>query len=85
MLFNDSKKSIPAAMALLSAGLLLVSCGILWQRVFAPLLPLWTGPNDFFYGFSIGLGLTLEVVAAVLLVRINAERRAASASGRAKQ
>ena len=74
MLFNDSKKCLSAALLLLSVGLLLVSCSVAWQHVFAPLFHLSTAQNDFFHGFSIGLGLALEVAALVMLVRIVVNR-----------
>jgi uncharacterized protein YjeT (DUF2065 family) len=74
LLLNDSKKSLSAALLLLSVGLLLLSCGVAWQRVFAPLLHLPTAQNDFFHGFSMGLGLVLEIAALVMLVRISANR-----------
>ena len=74
MLFNrslDSKKSLSAALVLLSVGLLLLSCGIAWQHAFAPLFHLSAAYNDFFHGFGIGLGLALESAAVVMLVRIS--------------
>jgi len=77
MLFNhslDSKKSLSAALVLLSVGLLLLSCGIAWQHAFAPLLHLGAQQNDFFHGFGIGLGLALETAAVVILVRISVNR-----------
>ena len=74
MPFNDAKKNISAALLLLSAGLLLLSCGAGWRHVFAPLLHLPAAQNDFLHGFSIGLGLALEAAALVMLVRINARR-----------
>jgi hypothetical protein len=77
MLLNgspDSSKNLPAALFLLSAGLLVFSCGIAWQHALAPLFHLSAGPNDFFHGFCIGLGLTLEVIALVMLVRISRNR-----------
>jgi len=77
MLLNcalDAKKSLPAALLLLSAGLLVLMCGITWQHAFAPLLHLSAGYDDLLHGFCVGLGLTFEVVAVVMLVRINAAR-----------
>ena len=74
MLLNDPKKSRSAGLVLLSLGLLLVSCGILWQHALAPMLHLSTAVDDFFHGFSIGLGLTFEMVAVVVLMRVNACR-----------
>jgi hypothetical protein len=77
MLLNcllDSKKSLPVALLSLSAGLLVLSCGIAWQHVFAPILRLSAQENDFFHGFCIGLGLTLEAGALVMLVSISRHR-----------
>jgi len=70
----NSKKSLPSALFLLSAGLLVVSCGIVWQPAFAPLFHLSTGPSDFVHGFCFGLGLTLEIAAVAMLARIRAAR-----------
>lgn len=74
MLFDDSKKSVSAALLLLSAGLLLLSFGVAWQHAFAPLLHLSVAQNDFFHGFGMGLGLALEITAVVMLVRISVNR-----------
>ncbi len=74
MLLNDPKKSLSFAVLLLSLGLLLLSCGVAWQHAFAPLFHLSPTPSDFFHGFSIGLGLALEVIALVMLVRISVNR-----------
>ncbi len=74
MLLNDSKKSVSAALLLLSVGLLLLSCGVAWQHALAPLLHLSAAQNDFFHGFGIGLGLTLEIAALVMLVRLSVNR-----------
>jgi ascorbate-specific PTS system EIIC-type component UlaA len=70
--FHDSKKTQSTALLTLVIGLLVVSCGATWQRAFAPILHLSASQNDFFYGFSIGLGLALEVAALVVLVRSGA-------------
>ena len=70
----DSKKSLPVDLLLLSVGLLVLSCDIAWQHVLAPLLHLRTAHDDFFQGFCIGLGLALEAVALVILVRIRLSR-----------
>ena len=72
--FHDSKKTQSTALLTLVIGLLVVSCGATWQRTVAPLLHLSAVQNDFFHGFSIGLGLALEVAALVVLVRIGAAR-----------
>jgi hypothetical protein len=70
----NSTKSLPAALLLLSAGLLALPCGIAWQHAFAPLFHLSSGPNDFVRGFCIGLGLALEIIALVMLARTSARR-----------
>lgn len=72
---NDPKKSLSTALLTLVIGLLIVTCGATWQRVFAPILHLSTTQNDFVHGFCLGLGLTLEVVAIVVLARIGAARQ----------
>jgi len=67
-------KSRSASMRTLAVGLLLVSCGVAWQHVFAPLFHLSAAQNDFFNGLCIGLGVTLEIIATVALVRIRANQ-----------
>jgi len=67
-------KSRSAAMRTLAIGLLMVSCGLAWQRVFAPLFHLSEAQNDFFSGICIGLGVTVEIVATVALARIRANQ-----------
>lgn len=77
MLLNcllNSKKSLPVAISLLSTGLLVLCGGIAWQHAFAPIFHLSADVNDFFHGFCVGLGLTLEIFAVVLLARINSDR-----------
>jgi FtsH-binding integral membrane protein len=77
MFFNhslNSRKRLSAALLLLSVGLLVLSCGVAWQHAFAPLLHLSAARDDFFHGFSMGLGLTLEIAALVMLVHISVNR-----------
>jgi hypothetical protein len=77
MLLNDSpdsKKSLPKALFLLALGLLLLICAINWQHTYSPLLHLAMAHEDFIQGFCIGLGLALEAVALVMLVRIRLSR-----------
>ena len=73
-LLNDPKKCAASALLMLSAGLVVLSCGILWQSTLAPVLHLHGVDGDFIHGFSIGLGLTLEICAVVILVRIGYRR-----------
>jgi hypothetical protein len=75
-------KSRSAAMRTLAVGLLLVSCGVAWQRVFAPLFHLSATQNDFFSGLCVGLGITLEIVAAVALARIRASQASSNFSSK---
>jgi hypothetical protein len=72
---HDPKKSLSVALLTLVIGLLIVSCGATWQRAFAPILHLSMAQNDFFHGFCVSLGLTLEVAALVVLVRIGVARK----------
>lgn len=67
-------KSRSAAMRTLAIGLLLVSFGVAWPHVFAPLFHSSASQNDFFSGICIGLGVTLEIAATVALVRIRANQ-----------
>ena len=64
---TESKKSLPAALLMLSVGLLSLSGGVAWQHTFGPMLHLSPDQNDFFHGFCIGLGLALEAAALFLL------------------
>ena len=77
MLLNDSpdsNRSLPKALFLLTFGLLLLTCANNWQHTYSPLLHLATAHEDFIQGFCIGLGLALEAVALVMLVRIRLSR-----------
>jgi hypothetical protein len=74
MLLNHSRRSVSAALLLLSLGLLLVCLGAVWQHAPGPLLHPAAAQNDFLHGFSIGLGLAMEVVSVVILARICAVR-----------
>lgn len=69
---QDPRKRVAAASLLLSVGLLVLSCAIAWQRALAPLVHPGAALDDFFHGFLIGLGLTFEICAVVLLARIGA-------------
>ena len=73
--FNDPKKTLPAALLTMVVGLLMVTCGATWQRALGPALHLSVAQNDFFHGFCIGLGLSLEVAAVVVLARLAAVRQ----------
>jgi uncharacterized protein YjeT (DUF2065 family) len=77
MLFKqqlDPKKTKPVALCLLVVGLLMVCCGTAWQHVFASLFHLSVNQGDFLHGFSIGLGLTLEIIALAQLAALNRRR-----------
>ncbi len=78
----DLMKSRSAASRTLAAGLLLVSCGVGWQHVFAPLLHLSAAQDDFFRGLCLGLGVTLEIVAIVALARIRVNHLSSDPSGK---
>jgi len=69
-LLNDPKKAVKFALLMLSLGLLVLSCGTAWRGALAPLPHLQGVDGDFIHGFSIGLGLTLEICAVVILARI---------------
>jgi len=73
MLFRqlDPKKQKSAALFLLVVGLLLSCTSLAWKQVFASLFHLSGDQTDFFHGFSIGLGLSLEICAIVLLAMRN--------------
>jgi len=65
---TQSKKTRLTAMLLLAVGLLLLGCAIDWQRTLSPLLHLSSDLDDFAHGFCIGLAVTLEAIAAVMLM-----------------
>jgi len=73
-LLNNPKKSLASALLMLSMGLLVLSCGTAWQHVIGPLLHVPAAGGDFIHGFSTGLGLTLEIGALVMLMRISYSR-----------
>jgi hypothetical protein len=71
MLLNSlarSKKTLPAALLLLTTGLLLLSCATGWQHTISPMLRLAPSQDDFTHGFCIGLAISFEAVALVLLL-----------------
>ncbi len=68
-LSKDSPKPVSTGLALLIVGLMMIVCSTAWQHVFAPMLHLSAGMNDFARGFCIGLGLTLELGALAILAR----------------
>ena len=71
MLFNSlaqSKKTLPAALLLLTTGLLLLSCATGWQHAIAPMLRLAPSQDDFAHGFCIGVAISFEAIAVVLLL-----------------
>ena len=74
-LHQDPKKHLSKARLLLPLGLLILSCGILWPRTFAPFLHLPVGMNDPIQGFCIGLGITLEIGSVALVCRIRSHAR----------
>ncbi len=81
MLFDSclpSKKSLPAALFVLVLGLLLLSCAIGWQHAIGPLLHLSAAMDDFLHGFCLGLALTLEATAVVLLIALTRAQRTTS-------
>jgi hypothetical protein len=71
----DPKTARPRAILLLVAGLLLLCCATSWQHVMTPLLGLSAEHDDFAHGFCLGLALTLELIAVILLVRIGRQRQ----------
>jgi hypothetical protein len=84
---TQAKEIRPTAMLLLAVGLILFSCAIGWQHTLSPLLHLSPDLDDFTHGFCMGLAVTLEAIAVLLLVvqiqqreRGNYENRSRSAS-----
>jgi hypothetical protein len=70
----DPRKTRSVVLCQLVVGLLLVCCGTTWQYVFHLSRHLSIDQEDFLHGFTIGLGLTLEIVALVCLVALNRRR-----------
>ena len=70
---HDPKKMQAAARIMLPMGLLVLSCGLAWPHLLAPLFHLTAGQNDFVQGFCMGLGITLEM-GAVVAMRVAASR-----------
>ena len=71
----DAKITLPRAMSLLVFGLLLLSCAISWPHTMAPWLRLPADRDDFAHGFCIGMALTLDTFALILLLRLSWLRR----------
>ena len=72
MLQLNPKKARPAALLVMCAGLLLVTCVAPCEhQLLTPLLHLSAGQQDFVHGFSIGLGLSMEIAAVVVLARLH--------------
>jgi hypothetical protein len=65
---TQSPKSVPVALALLVVGLLMNTCTVEWRPLFTPLLHLAPDLDDFAHGLCIGLGLSFEISALVVLV-----------------
>ena len=65
--FTASRKSLPVALSILVVGLMLTTCAGPLRQGFASAFHLTLNQADFANGFFIGLGLTLEIGALILL------------------
>jgi hypothetical protein len=65
--FTSSRKSLPTALAILVVGLMLATCAGLFRQALASAFHLTVNQADFANGFFMGFGLTLEIIALILL------------------
>ncbi|MGA3049904.1 MAG: hypothetical protein ABSD67_25090 [Terracidiphilus sp.] len=65
--FTVSRKSLPDALSILIVGLMLATCAGSFGQALASAFHLTLNQADFANGFFIGLGLTLEIGALILL------------------
>ena len=72
---NTPERLIPAAMALVVAGLSIVMIGINWPRLSPSLPHPGTDCNDFFRGAIFGFGLVLEIAGVALAARAAAAKK----------
>jgi hypothetical protein len=72
---NTPERLIPAAMALVVAGLSIVMIGINWPRLSPSLPHPGTDWNDFFRGAIFGFGLVLEIAGVALAARAAAAKK----------
>jgi hypothetical protein len=66
---------IPAAMALVVAGLSIVMIGTTWPRISTPMPHAGTDWNDFFRGAIFGFGLVLEIAGVALAAKAAALKK----------
>ena len=75
---NSPEKMIPVAMALVTAGLMMIVVGIVWPIHSLPVAHGGTNWGDFFRGATFGFGMVVEltgVVIASTAVRAKAARK----------
>ena len=72
---NNPERMIPAAMALIVAGLSIIVVGVNWPRL-SPVVPhQGTDWNDFFRGAIFGFGLVLEIAGVALAAKAAAMKK----------
>jgi hypothetical protein len=69
------EKIIPVAMALIVAGMSLLTIGIAWSRFSPPLPHAGTDWSDFFRGVLFGIAIVLEASGAVLASKAAAAKK----------
>jgi hypothetical protein len=75
---NSPEKMIPVAMALVTAGLMIIVVGLVWPIHTLPVAHGATNWSDFSRGFTFGFGIVVEltgVVIASATVRAKAARK----------
>lgn len=75
----DPERMIPAAMALVVAGLSIVMIGVNWPRLSPSLPHPGTDWSDFFRGAIFGFGLVLEIAGVALAAKAAATKKRNSA------
>ncbi len=76
---NNPERIIPAAMALIVAGLSIVMIGVNWPRLSPSIPHPGTDWNDFFRGAMFGFGLVLEIAGVAIAAKAAALKKRNSA------
>ncbi|MGO8933937.1 MAG: hypothetical protein ACLPLZ_00440 [Terracidiphilus sp.] len=69
------EKMIPVAMALIVAGLSLITIGVTWPRISPPLPHAGSDWSDFFRGAFFGIAIVFEIAGVVLATKAAAAKK----------
>lgn len=76
---NEPERMIPAAMALVVAGLSIVMIGVAWPRITMSFSHPGTDWNDFFRGAIFGFGIVVEICGVILAAKAAVLKKRTSA------